>query len=116
MKKYGYLDRVISYLRDNDTQSIVFDKILPNPILEHVTEGAELAKQESCDFVVGCGGGAVIDSQKSIAMMAKKLVNIGLYVDSTAKGRILRKARYQCSYPTTLGQEQKQTLDCHNQN
>ena len=32
MKKYGYLDKVINYLKENNVESIVFDKILPNPI------------------------------------------------------------------------------------
>lgn len=72
MKKYGYLDMVIGYLQGNSVQSVVFDKILANPVVEHVTEGAALAKQEGCDFVIGLGGGSSIDSAKSIAVMAKK--------------------------------------------
>ena len=56
MKRYGYLDRVIGYLRDNGVQSTIFDRILANPVVEHVTEGAALAKQEGCDFVIGLGG------------------------------------------------------------
>ena len=38
MKKYGYLDKVINLLTENDTASIVYDKILPNPIKSHVME------------------------------------------------------------------------------
>ncbi len=56
MKRQGYLDRVIGYLNERGVQSIVFDKILPNPVVEHVAEGAALAKQEGCDFVIGLGG------------------------------------------------------------
>lgn len=78
MKKYGYLDRVIGYLRDNGAESVVFDKILPNPVSEHVNEGAALAKEQGCDFIVGLGGGSSIDSAKSIAVMAK---NPGEYWD-----------------------------------
>ncbi len=78
MKKNGYLERVQNFLRQNDTESIIFDKILPNPIHEHVMEGAALAKQESCDFILGLGGGSSIDSAKSIAVMA---VNPGDYWD-----------------------------------
>ena len=32
MRKYGYLDKVIELLKENDVDSIVYDKILPNPI------------------------------------------------------------------------------------
>ncbi|GAA0177693.1 iron-containing alcohol dehydrogenase [Clostridium sediminicola] len=78
MRKNGYLDRVISLLKENNVESIVYDKILPNPIKSHVMEGAKLAKDENCDFVIGLGGGSSIDSAKSIAIMAK---NPGDYWD-----------------------------------
>jgi alcohol dehydrogenase len=78
MRRQGYLDRVIGYLSEGGVQTVVFDKILPNPIVDHVAEGAALARQEGCDFVVGLGGGSSIDSAKSIAVMAK---NEGEYWD-----------------------------------
>lgn len=83
MKKFGYLDRVISLLKQNNTQSAVFDKILPNPVKDHVMEGASLAKKEGCDFILGLGGGSSIDSAKSIAIMA---ANPGDYWDYVCGG------------------------------
>src|SRR4030042_2568062 len=105
MKKYGYLDRVIGHLRDNGVQSTVFDKILANPVIEHVTEGAALAKQEGCDFVIGLGGGSSIDSAKSIAVMAK---NPGEYWDyilgGSGKGTKLPEGALPIvAIPTTAG-------------
>jgi alcohol dehydrogenase len=78
MKKHGYLDRVIDYLKENGVESVVFDKIVPNPVSEHVEEGALVAKENNCDFVLGLGGGSTLDSSKSIALMA---VNPGKYWD-----------------------------------
>lgn len=83
MRKYGVLDRVIDLLRANGVESVVFDKILPNPIKLHVMEGAALAKEEGCDFVIGLGGGSAIDSAKSIAVMVK---NPGDYWDYISGG------------------------------
>lgn len=83
MKANGYLDRVIGLLQQNGVQSVVFDRILPNPIRRHVMEGAELARKEQCDFVIGLGGGSSIDSAKSIAVMAK---NKGDYWDYIGGG------------------------------
>jgi alcohol dehydrogenase len=105
MRRHGYLDMVISYLDERGVQSTVFDKILPNPVVEHVTEGAALAKQESCDFVIGLGGGSSIDSAKSIAMMAK---NPGEYWDyiSVGSGKKMRPsggALPIIAIPTTAG-------------
>ena len=81
MKKLGYLDRLVKLLAKQSVESVVFDKILPNPVLRHVTEGAELAKKEGCDFVIGLGGGSSIDSAKSIAVMAKNPGNYWDYIN-----------------------------------
>ena len=78
MRKYGYLEQVQALLKENGVESVVFDKILPNPIQEHVMEGAAVAKENDCDFVIGLGGGSSMDSAKSIAVMAK---NPGEYWD-----------------------------------
>ncbi|MGI5905935.1 MAG: iron-containing alcohol dehydrogenase [Candidatus Pararuminococcus gallinarum] len=83
MKKYGYLDRLTALLKENKTDYVIFDKILPNPIKSHVMEGAALAKSEGCDFVIGLGGGSSIDASKAIAVMA---TNEGDYWDYISGG------------------------------
>ena len=70
MRKYGYLERVLAQLRLNNVETLVYDKILPNPIKEHVMEAAAICREEKCDFVVGLGGGSSIDSAKSICSAA----------------------------------------------
>ncbi len=83
MRKHGYLDMVISLLKENGATAEVFDKIQPNPIAEHIDEGASVAREAGCDFVLGLGGGSTIDSSKSIAVMAK---NPGKYWDYVSGG------------------------------
>ncbi|WP_127836696.1 iron-containing alcohol dehydrogenase [Clostridium prolinivorans] len=83
MKKNGYLDRLVQILNKKGIEYVIFDKILPNPIKSHVMEGAEIAKKENCDFVIGLGGGSSIDSAKSIAVMVK---NPGDYWDYVSGG------------------------------
>ncbi|RIV28137.1 iron-containing alcohol dehydrogenase [Alicyclobacillaceae bacterium I2511] len=83
MKTLGYLDRVRAYLKERKIESVVFDKIIPNPISDHVEEGAQVARENQCDFVIGLGGGSSIDSAKSIAVMAK---NPGEYWDYIVGG------------------------------
>lgn len=105
MKRHGYLDRVIGYLKQNGVDSIVYDKILPNPIMEHVEEGSNIAKENGCDFVVGLGGGSTIDSSKAIALMAK---NPGKYWDYVADGsgggmEVKNGALPIVTIPTTAG-------------
>jgi len=69
-RKYGYLKKLTDQLDLADVAYELFEKILANPIVEHVAEGAALAKDTGCDFIIGIGGGSSIDSAKSIAVMA----------------------------------------------
>jgi alcohol dehydrogenase len=77
-RSYGYLARVEEQLDLAGIAHVVFDRILPNPVKTHVMEGAAVAREQGCDFVVGLGGGSSIDSAKAIAIMA---ANPGDYWD-----------------------------------
>lgn len=81
MKKFGYLAKLENILKEAGIEYTVFDKILPNPILEHVTEGAELAKANGCDMIIALGGGSTIDSGKAIAIMANNPGNYWDYIN-----------------------------------
>ena len=70
VKRLGYLDRVQALLKKQGVESVVFDKVQPNPVVEHVMEAVSLARETGCDFVIGLGGGSSMDSAKSIAVMA----------------------------------------------
>lgn len=88
----GYLDRVEKQLDLAGIAHVVFDKILPNPILSHVTEGAALAREKGCDFIIGLGGGSSIDSAKAIAVMATNDGNFWDYVSAgSGKGKSVDK-------------------------
>lgn len=104
-KKSGALDAVTSQLEKAGVSYVIFNKILSNPIKQHVMEGAQIAKSENCDFIVGLGGGSSIDSAKAIAIMA---ANEGDYWDyvcgGSAKGNpIPNKAFPIVAVTTTAG-------------
>ena len=104
MRKYGYLDKVIELLKENDIASIVYDKVLPNPIKSHVMEAAAICRERGCDIVIGLGGGSSIDSAKAIAVMA---CNDGDYWDyvqgGSGKGHQVKGALPIVAIPTTSG-------------
>ncbi len=81
--KYGYLKRLEEQLDKAGVAHVLFNKILPNPIKEHVMEGAAICKEQKLDFVIGLGGGSAIDASKSIAVMA---ANPGDYWDYITGG------------------------------
>lgn len=83
VKKYGYLSSLEEQLDKAGVEHLLFDKILPNPIKEHVMEGAALAKANGVDFVIGLGGGSSIDAAKAIAVMTS---NEGDYWDYVSGG------------------------------
>ncbi|MDR1667223.1 MAG: iron-containing alcohol dehydrogenase [Bacteroidales bacterium] len=105
MRTNGYLERVLSLLEANGVKAVVFDRILSNPVLSHVTEGAALARDEQCDFVLGLGGGSAIDSAKSIALMAQNPGNYWDYIQAgTGKRRsVPNKALPVVAVTTTAG-------------
>ena len=83
MVKQGYLGRVQSQLAKQEVQTIVFDKVRPNPESDMVDEAAAICRDNGVDFIVGLGGGSTIDSAKSIALMA---TNTGKYWDYMQSG------------------------------
>lgn len=83
MKANGYVDKVVQLLAKQNIEAVIFDKVQPNPTSDTVMEGAKVAKENNCDFVIGLGGGSSIDSAKSIAIMA---TNEGEYWDYIPAG------------------------------
>ncbi len=83
MVSLGYLARVQSLLSKQDVQTIVYDKVMPNPESHIVDEAAAICRENDVDFVVGLGGGSTIDAAKSIATMA---TNPGEYWDYMQSG------------------------------
>ena len=66
----GYLDRTIEQLTKAGAQYVLFDKVEANPLKSTVMDGAQVARDNACDFVVALGGGSVMDASKAIAAMA----------------------------------------------
>ena len=66
MKKYGFLDRAISYLQQAGMDVKVFDGIEPDPSVDTVMRGAEVMQQYQPDWIVAIGGGSPIDAAKAM--------------------------------------------------
>ncbi len=105
MKKYGYLEQVERQLELAGVSSVLFDRILPNPIREHVMDGAALARQTGCDFIIGLGGGSSIDSAKSISIMATNEGDYWDYIEGgSGKGKpVLQRPLPIVAITTTAG-------------
>lgn len=104
-KANGYLSRVEKELELAGVEHVLFDKVLPNPTLENVRAGAAIGKANACDFVLGLGGGSVIDCSKSIAVMCTNPGDYWDYISSrTGKGLpLVCDALPIVAIPTTAG-------------
>ena len=69
-KTNGALDDVLYSLEKRNAQYAVFDKVMSNPTIDCVYEGAEAAMEEEADFIVAIGGGSPMDAAKAIALLA----------------------------------------------
>ncbi len=62
----GLLDRIKKSLDEAGLFHVELGGVVPNPHLEKVREGFELAKENKIDFILAVGGGSVVDSSKAI--------------------------------------------------
>lgn len=70
VKKNGIYDEVTSILKDAGKEIIEFSGIMSNPTYAKVLEGAKLAREGHADWILGIGGGSVMDCCKAVSMAA----------------------------------------------
>jgi alcohol dehydrogenase YqhD (iron-dependent ADH family) len=67
IKKIGVYDSVVNILEKSDIDVVELPGVQPNPRIESVRKGIKLCKDHHLDFILGVGGGSVIDCAKTIA-------------------------------------------------
>ena len=68
IRRVGLLDKVLNALKEKGIDTVVFEKVQCNPHTTTIDEGAELARKEKPDFLIGLGGGSVMDTAKGISL------------------------------------------------
>lgn len=66
MKKFGFLDRAVSYLKEAGMEVELFEGIEPDPSVETVMKGADAMLKFQPDWIVAMGGGSPIDAAKAM--------------------------------------------------
>jgi alcohol dehydrogenase YqhD (iron-dependent ADH family) len=67
IKKNGIYDTVMESLNNAGLTVFEHPGVKSNPLLSHAKEGILIAKNKRVDFILGVGGGSVIDEAKAIA-------------------------------------------------
>ncbi|EHP49458.1 MAG: iron-containing alcohol dehydrogenase [Clostridium perfringens] len=66
MKRFGFLDKVLSYLKEANMETKVFEGVEPDPSVETVMKGAKEMEEFNPDWIVSIGGGSPIDAAKAM--------------------------------------------------
>ena len=68
IKKNGIYDAVIEILKECGKDVAEISGVMPNPTLEKLYEGMEIARAHKADFLLAVGGGSVCDYTKALAV------------------------------------------------
>ena len=103
MKRMGFLDRAVQYLKDGGMEVELFEGVEPDPSVETVMRGAEAMRQFQPDWIVAMGGGSPIDAAKAMWVFYE-------YPDTSFEAIItpfsfpkLRTKAHFCAIPSTSG-------------
>ena len=68
IKKNGIYDEVVAILKENGKNIAEISGVMPNPTLEKLYEGIEIARKHNADLLLAVGGGSVCDYSKAVSV------------------------------------------------
>lgn len=98
-KKNGSEKDVKAALDSAGISYLLFDKVMSNPTISCVYEGASFAKENGADFVIAIGGGSPMDAGKAIALLAAQ----DIAPENLFSGKYENKVLPMAFVPTTAG-------------
>ncbi|MBD5104642.1 MAG: iron-containing alcohol dehydrogenase [Ruminococcaceae bacterium] len=66
MKKFGFLDKAVAYLKEAGFEVELFEGIEPDPSVDTVMRGADAMLKFQPDWIIAMGGGSPIDAAKAM--------------------------------------------------
>ena len=68
IRRFGIYDQVIETLRTAGKTIVEDSGVMPNPTIEKLREGAQIARDNDVDFILAVGGGSCVDYAKAVAV------------------------------------------------
>ena len=68
IKKNGIYDEIVKILKDNGKEIFEDAGVMPNPTVEKLNEGVDIARKSKADFILAVGGGSVCDYAKAVSV------------------------------------------------
>jgi len=66
MKRFGFLDKAVGYLKEAGIEVQLFENVEPDPSVETVMRGAQAMREYQPDWIIAMGGGSPIDAAKAM--------------------------------------------------
>lgn len=95
----GHMDTLTDILTKNGVEYVIDSNITGEPTDLMIEEGLRMYKENSCDFIIGFGGGSPLDSAKAIGAM---VTNEGKIADYNGKV-IIKAIPPVVAIPSTAG-------------
>ena len=103
MKRMGFLDRAVQYLKDGGMEVELFEGVEPDPSVETVMRGAEVMRKFQPDWIVAMGGGSPIDAAKAMWVFYEYPDTSFEAIITTFSFPKLRTKAHFCAIPSTSG-------------
>lgn len=104
LRKSGIVNRLVKLLEENDIRFSFFEGLAFEPDINTIDHGVELAKEIGCHFIIGIGGGSVLDTGKAIAGIVTNGGSVFEYLEGVGLGKeIIHPALPYIAVPTTAG-------------
>jgi len=100
MQELGVAEKIASFVRGTGREVFIFDEVEPEPSVETTDKAAELAREKSCDLVVGLGGGSSMDVAKAVSVL---VTNEGSAAKYQGLGLVKKSGVPKIMIPTTAG-------------
>ncbi len=82
----GYVDIAQQSLQEAGVNVVVFDSVVADPPVVIVNDAIKIARDNSCDLVIGLGGGSSIDTAKIVALHPNEFESINDILDKDVSG------------------------------
>ncbi|KAA0915618.1 iron-containing alcohol dehydrogenase [Psychrobacter sp. ANT_WB68] len=82
----GYVDIAQQSLEEAGVNVVVFDSVVADPPIEIVNDAIKIARDNSCDLVIGLGGGSSIDTAKIVALHPNEFESVNDILDKDVSG------------------------------
>lgn len=103
MKRFGFLDRAVGYLKEAGMEVTLFENVEPDPSVETVMRGAKIMQEFGPDWIVAMGGGSPIDAAKAMwAFYEYPETTFEDLITPFSFPTLRTKARF-CAIPSTSG-------------